>query len=147
MLVPVSGTIPHPWIDSSQAPLYVWRFPAEASYDDCTAFCQARETWARDVFTPVAWVVDLTLLQKADARHRQIFGEHLKRFERYDRRCNAGSALVVPNAWLRGVVTAVFWLSPPGYPNKLFADFDSAIDWARDRLGEAGNVGFAHGTP
>jgi hypothetical protein len=137
----MSGTIDHPWIDSTRAPLYVWRFADETTYDELVAFCDAREKWARDVYTPVAWVVDLTNLRKADARHRQLFAEHLKRFERYDRRCNAGSALVVPNPWLRGVVTAVFWLSPPEYPHKLFSDLDSAIEWADGRLRERSHAG------
>jgi len=82
----------------------------------------------------VAWVIDLSNIAKASATQRQAFGEHLKRFEAFNVRWNTGSALIVPNAWLRGLVTAVFWISPPKFPNKLFSDPFESKDWAKAQL-------------
>lgn len=63
-----------------------------------------------------------------------MFGEHLKRFEAHNERWNAGSGIVVPNAWLRGLVTAVFWFSPPKFPTKLFPEPAAAERWAKQQL-------------
>jgi hypothetical protein len=79
-------------------------------------------------------VVELSNLTKANAKQRRVFAEHLKRFEGHDVLWNAGSALVVPSAWLRGLVTAVFWLSPPKFPNQAFAKRSDALEWAQIQL-------------
>ena len=64
----------------------------------------------------------------------KAFAEHLKRFEKFNMRWNAGSALLVPSAWLRGLVTAVFWISPPRFPNKRFSEPLEAERWAKKQL-------------
>jgi hypothetical protein len=82
----------------------------------------------------VAWVVQLSNLTKANAKQRRIFADHLKRFEEHDVQWNAGSALIVPSGWLRGLVTAVFWLSPPRFPHQAFARRTDALEWAQLQL-------------
>jgi hypothetical protein len=126
--------IEHPWISSVDKPLYRWTFPAEATDEELQSCFRAREEWAPRAQHPVAWVVDLTHITKAPATQRKAFAEHLKRFEDYNIRWNAGSALVVPNAWVRGVVTAAFWITPPKFPNKLFTEPNEAEAWARAQL-------------
>ena len=81
---------------------------------------------------PIAWVIDLTHITKAPATQRRALAGHLKRFEAFSARWNAGSALVVPNAWLRGLATAVFWVSPPKFPTELFSEPLEAERWARN---------------
>jgi len=130
----VAEPIPHAWIDSSQAPLYVWRFPPDAAYDDLVACCAARETWSATTAEPVAWVVDLTHLKAATAKHRQAFAAHLERFRAFDERWTVASAIVAEAAWVRGLVTAVFWVSPPRFPHRVFGDVISARAWARGEL-------------
>jgi hypothetical protein len=98
------------------------------------ACVQAREKWAATTHEPVAWVVDLTRLTSVDARHRKAFADHLERFRPFDERWTAASAIVASNPWLRGLVTAVFWLAPPKFPNRVFADRDQAILWALSKL-------------
>jgi len=126
--------IDHPWISSDDMPLYRWTFPEEATDEELDACLLARERWGARAHYHVAWVIDLSNITKASATQRQAFGEHLKRFEEYNVRWNAGSALIVPSAWLRGLVTAVFWISPPGFPNKLFSDPFEGEAWARQQL-------------
>lgn len=124
----------HPWILTQSAPVYEIRFPAEASDEDLLAFCEARETWARSAAYPVSWVVDLSTVRSVTATQRRLFGEHLERFEAHDVENNRGSALVVPNAFLRGVVTAVFWIRQPKFPHRAFTAIDDARAWAKGRL-------------
>lgn len=126
--------IEHPWVSHKHVPIYEWAFPAEATDEELTAFIRAREEWATRAHYPVAWVVELSNLTKANAKQRRMFAEHLKRFERHDVLWNAGSALVVPSGWLRGLVTAVFWLSPPKFPNQTFAKRSDALEWAQIQL-------------
>lgn len=126
--------IEHPWVSHQHVPIYEWAFPAEATDEELTAFIRAREEWATRAHYPVAWVVELSNLTKANAKQRRMFAEHLKRFEGHDVLWNAGSALVVPSGWLRGLVTAVFWLSPPKFPNQAFAKRSDALEWAQLQL-------------
>jgi hypothetical protein len=126
--------IDHPWVSHKHVPIYEWAFPAEASGDELDAFIRAREEWAERAHYPVAWVVQLSNLTKANAQQRRVFADHLKRFEGHDVQWNGGSALIVPSSWLRGLVTAVFWLSPPKFPHQAFARRADALEWAQLQL-------------
>lgn len=126
--------IEHPWISSALMPLYRWTFPSEATDEELQACFRAREAWAARAHHPVAWVVDLSNIVTAPATHRKAVAEHLKQFEDFNVRWNAGSALIVPNAWVRGLVTAAFWLAPPKFPTKLFSDPIEAEAWAKGQL-------------
>lgn len=124
----------HPWIDSSHAPVYVWRFPGSATDEEVVACCEARERWAKIARHPCAWVVDLRELLRASPAQRKLFADHLKRFEPHDVKFNAGSAIVLSNAWLRGVVTAVFAVTQPKFPNRTFASVEEGLKWATEQL-------------
>ena len=126
--------IAHPWVSHRHVPIYEWRFPAEVSDEELEAFVRAREDWASKAQYPVAWVVDLSNLRTAGSVQRRIFAEHLKRFEKHDVQWNGGSARIVPRAWLRGLVTAVFWISPPKFPHQAFAKRTDALEWAQLQL-------------
>jgi hypothetical protein len=126
--------IDHPWVSHRHVPIYEWTFPSEATDEELDAFARAREEWATQAHYPVAWVVELSNLTKANAKQRRAFAEHLKRFEEHDVQWNAGSALIVPSSWLRGLVTAVFWISPPKFPHQAFAKRMDALEWAQLQL-------------
>ena len=100
--------------------------------------CVARERWALRANYRVAWVVSLAGIVQATAGQRRLFGEHLKRFESHDVAFNQGSALLVPNPFVRGILTAVFWLNPPRFPNECFGTLVEAREWAEQRLSEGG---------
>jgi hypothetical protein len=126
--------IDHPWVSHQHVPIYEWAFPPEASDEELDAFIRAREDWASRAHYPVAWVVELSNLTRASAKQRQAFAQHLQRFEPHDVLWNGGSALVVPSGWLRGLVTAVFWISPPQFPHQAFAKRSDALEWAQLQL-------------
>ena len=125
--------IDHPWIDSSRTPVYILRFPEVITDADLEACCIARERWAAKARFPVSWVSDLSNVRSVSAKQRKTMAEHLARFEPHDLAHNLGSAIVVPNAFLRGVVTAVFWLRPPKFPHQSFATPEEALRWAQSR--------------
>lgn len=126
--------VAHPWVSNDLMPVYRWTFPEEASDAEVFACLEARREWAVNVHYPVAWIVDCSRVKKVTATQRQAFAEHIKWYEPYDARWNAGSALVVPNRWIQGMVTAIFWFSKPGCPHKTFMHPHEAEAWARNQL-------------
>ena len=126
--------IQHPWYGNEEMPLYRWTFPEVATDEDLAACLEAREHWGLRARYEVAWVIDLSNLTNASATQRKMFVDHLKRFEWHNNRWNTGSAVIVPNGWLRGLVTAVFWFSPPDFPTKICANVQQGEQWARQQL-------------
>lgn len=126
--------IDHPWFSNAAMPIYRWTFPSDATDEELRASLQAREDWAVRVRYPMAWVIDLSNVTKAPATQRKALAEHLKRFGELSAPWYAGSALIVPRPWLRGVVTAVTWLAPPKFPHQLFSEPIEAQRWARKQL-------------
>jgi hypothetical protein len=139
----VSALIPihHPWIDESRAPLYVMKFPASTTDEDLLACCDAREVWAERARYPVTWVVDMSSVRSVTPRQRQMFGAHLGRMDKHNFSYNRGASLIVPNAVVRGMVTAAFWIKPPRFPHRLFATRAEGLVWAQEQL----RVGHARG--
>ncbi len=128
----------HPWIDVTHAPVYVMRFPAGASDQELASLCETRERWAQHATHPCAWVADMSLVRSMPPTQRKLFADHLKRFEFHDIAYNRGSAIVVTNAMIKGLLTAVFWLAPPKFPNQAFDDFDKGMAWAKSQLQKSG---------
>jgi hypothetical protein len=126
--------IDHPWISNDLMPIYRWTFPSEATDEELSACLRARDDWAIRVRYHFAWVIDPSNVTTAPATQRKVLAEHLKRYEEFSGRWNTGSALIVPSAWLRGLMTAVFWISPPQYPHKTFSEPTEAERWARKQL-------------
>jgi hypothetical protein len=126
--------VDHPWVSHAHVPIYEWAFPPQVTDEELASFARAREDWAKRARYPVAWVVDLSHIRKATATQRRAFAEHLKRFEEHDVKWNGGSAIIVTSPWLRGLVTAVFWISPPKFPNQTFSNRADALQWARKQL-------------
>lgn len=126
--------IDHPWISNDSMPVYRWTFPPEATDDELSACFRARNDWATRVRYCFAWIIDVSNVTRAAATQRKALAEHLKSHEAFSEQWNAGSALIVPNAWLRGLVTAVFWVSPPSYPHETFSEPIEAERWASKQL-------------
>lgn len=127
----------HPWLDDRRAPLYVVTYPVERTDPDVRAAHADIERIYRETNEPVAWVVDASNVSSAPATQRKIVAEHEERVRPFARRRAAGLALVITNAFVRGIFTAVTWMTPLKYPHKIFGDRESAIAWARDQLREA----------
>jgi len=119
--------IDHPWFSNDLMPIYRWTFPSEATDEELRACLQAREDLAIRARYYTAWVIDMSNITKAPATQRKALAEHLKRFDEFGARWNAGSALIVPSPWLRGLVTAVTWFSPPSFPYQLFSESLSIV--------------------
>jgi hypothetical protein len=127
-------TTTHPWIDASEAPLYVIHYPAARSDDEVVAAHAAIRAIYESSDRRVGWVVDASDVRDAPATQRKIVAEHEARVRLLaERRC-AGLAVVLPNAIVRGFFTAVTWISPLAYPHRIFQNRQAASAWVREQL-------------
>jgi hypothetical protein len=126
--------IAHEWVSSRHAPLYELTFPAAASDERVAALCRALEFWHARYDHPYAWVFNLSLIEDAPAVQRQMFRDHMVKVRDHETRFHQGVGLVVPNAFLRGLVTATFWFVQPKFKHEAFASHEQAFDWARRQL-------------
>ncbi len=46
----------------------------------------------------------------------------------------AGEAIVVESNFLRGLITAIFWITSPAHPSKTFTEPGAARDWTLTQL-------------
>ena len=133
----------HRWILVEGAPLYVMRFPSQTTDQELRGLIEAREHWARECRHTHAWLVDLSAVEKVPASQRRMFGEHLREMRPCDIRYNAGSGIVVGSPIVRGILTAVFWITPPEFPHSVHKYVDDARDWCRAQLARRLDSGMA----
>lgn len=69
-----------------------------------------------------------------NGRQRRRISEWAKAEEDRAHRHCAGLAFVTRSPITRGIITAIFWFTPPPYPVKTFAREEQAITWAAKRL-------------
>lgn len=129
--------IAHPWVDSSRAPLYQVTFPARAEDETLNAYFKAIEAWSTRAQHSVAWVMNLTQVRAVPASQRAATAAYMRRMEAYDKLHTRATAFVISNAVIRGVLTAIFWVTPPVFPREVFAEHPAAAAWAREKLSQA----------
>jgi hypothetical protein len=124
----------HPWLKQVEATLFVQQYPRRASDDELIEMLDAIERLVFSLRTPYAWLVDLGGVMTASAGQRRMFSNHEDRTKEHDAKLNAGAALLSRSAITTGIITAVFWLSKPSYPTKVFSEIRDAERWARAQL-------------
>ncbi|MEK7704101.1 MAG: hypothetical protein AAB426_04015 [Myxococcota bacterium] len=122
-----------PNLDESSWPLVRVSWTGEVSADDIDAHFAAMKTLAQrgQRFGLVMSVVDLeyptAALRKRVAEHLKVMGAQAKDVVV----CNAH---VVSSAAMRGILTAIYWVSPPPFLTKVFTDPAEAERWVQAQL-------------
>jgi hypothetical protein len=134
---------PHPWLDVSAYPILVVRYPANSDRPEAATeveqFYDAFCAWADSRQVPYTVIADTTMIKTIpSALVRAAVAKGEARTAEFEAKLNHGTAVIVANDITRGVATAVFWLSPPAYPMRMFANFDDALAWVLTRLDDAG---------
>jgi hypothetical protein len=84
-------------------------------------------------------VTDITRVQEiAPATQRKYAAEFVKRNASLSQLASFGTASVTPSSILRGIMTAIFWISPPPTPAVFFATRGEAYLHAIDVLERGG---------
>jgi hypothetical protein len=133
------SALEHPWLEQVEETLFLQRYPRTASDDELKSMFVAVERLVFSMHVPYAWVVDIGGVLGSSASQRRLASEHEDRTKEHDRNFNAGSAVLSHSAITAGIITAVFWLSKPSYPTKVFSDVRDAERWARIQLKERGS--------
>ena len=132
----------HPWIDIAHAPVYHLSYPA---YDpnDARQLGQYTAEQSSLYATLAAWTtarrraygftVDLSQIGVSTAMNRQRAIQYMEKVRERGNPFLACRAYITPSEELRGIITAVFWGSPPNYPHALFGTVAEARKWARDQ--------------
>lgn len=136
------SALDHPWLEQVEETLFLQVYPRTASDDELRGMLDAIERLVFSLRSPYGWLVELGGVLSAPASQRRLVAEHEERTKEHDRTFNAGSALLARSAITSGIITAVFWLSKPSYPTKVFSDLREAERWARLQLAARG-VGIA----
>lgn len=90
----------------------------------------------------LAIVVDMTLSGTPSPADRRYASQRLRETYATSGHRIAGVAHVITSPMVRGILSAVYWLSPPPFPVAVVASRHEAIGWAGRRvaLAEAGDA-------
>jgi hypothetical protein len=127
-----------PTIDLARWPVAVARFPRVTTVEGVDAhFREIAELLDRgECF---AMVIDMLAVGIPPATIRAHAGKRLGETYHHELSKNlVGVAHVIDAAFVRGVLTAVYWLAPPPFETAVFGAKDAAIDWAYARVKHAG---------
>jgi hypothetical protein len=83
---------------------------------------------------PYVLVFDLSTTGMPTPTQRRKLAEHMTTHEAAIRQRVMGLAIVAPNAVVRGIVTALFWLATPPIQHCLCASRSEASAWAQQLL-------------
>jgi hypothetical protein len=119
----------HPWYGASKPPIIVMTFPERVANDELEAALHDVQRWLLEVDRPFGFIVDMRRPLAISSVQRQMIAEVEKASAEKDRRYNAGQAIVVTNAIMRGIVTAISWMSPPIYPLRVVPSIEHAWHW------------------
>lgn len=133
------GRLNHPWVDERAAPLYLWRVPPEPSSEALGEALEAIQAWVPGLDGPYGWINDPRHLRvRVVASQRKMVAEHLRVVQSHAGRWCAGMATIVTHPAIRGIGTAVGWVTPYRFPVEWCADLEEAWTWARERLMDRG---------
>lgn len=117
-------------LDESRWPIVVGTFPGFADVDDY--FRELRECIARG--QRYAMVTDSSSQLSAHALERKKIADFVRETaEASDLLC-MGSAVIVSGAVARGVLTAIFWVTPHNFPLVVARDLPHGLEIARGWL-------------
>lgn len=83
---------------------------------------------------PYVLVIDLSHAAIPDAVQRSKLAAHIRDNDKEIRRWVRGIGLILTSSLVRGVVTAIFWVSPPPIPSKIFSTQSEAAEWAQSLI-------------
>jgi hypothetical protein len=114
--------------------LVVVRFLGGVSDAELRAMLDTLEGFVRDEALRPAFVFDVSRGVVPPAAQRRMMGEWLRKHSAAIRRHCVASAYVLPNAGLRGMLTAILWIAPHPIPHLVCKSAFEGRAWARSQL-------------
>jgi len=127
---PQSGRI---LVSEELAPLYVVRFEGVTTDAQFEAYLDhvLRITRRGEMH---AMVYDASQAGWIPPSQRQLQADWMREHDKLNRDLTAGLAFVLPSPLLRGVLTAILWLTPMPCPHTVTRTLDHGVAWCRARL-------------
>lgn len=120
-------------IDSSRWPLLLVRLPPTATDEEVQAYLDQLRTF-RERREPYAVIVEASASQGFSARQRKMQADYIESGIQTSRIYLKAFAFVARSALQRGMMTAILWMKPPEWPNRIFSTTGEAIAWASELL-------------
>jgi hypothetical protein len=121
-------------IDASRHPIVVVTFvgaATDAEFQDYLASMENMMVMRRGTNCTI---LDATRAGNTPALQRRMQADWLKRNEELLRKHSAGTAFVINSPLVRGLLTAILWMSPMATPHTVVASLDEAERWAAAQL-------------
>jgi hypothetical protein len=112
----------------------VWATPPSAQVEGAVELVLAELEAQLARAVPYVLVFDLSRAAIPDAVQRQKLAAHVRDNDEAIRRWVRGLGVVLTSSLVRGVVTAIFWFSPPPVPSKIFSTRAEAAEWAQSLI-------------
>ena len=121
-------------IDESKWPRVYATWPGEQLSDD--AFEQMAKAFSALSKRGQRYVIihDARLAVRPTPNQRAIAAKYQKLDAELSKRFIVGTAIVVSSTLAAGALTAINWLAPPPFPQKVFSKVADAEKWATEQL-------------
>lgn len=120
-------------LDRSSWPVVVVRFDGIASDDEFARYLEETLACLQPGKRSVT-VLDAREPTGATQHQRRMQADWMKQNRARIKECSAGLAFVFESPMVRGVLTAIMWISPLPVPHRIFAKMEEAREWSRQRL-------------
>ncbi len=87
---------------------------------------------------PYAIVMDMSKMSAASAEQRKMAADWTAQHNDSLRKYTVAQAYVVNSTFVRGLLTAIYWMTPPPYPYKFLGNLEHAYAWAAEMLARRG---------
>jgi hypothetical protein len=81
-------------------------------------------------------VMDCSIAARLTPVQRRMYTDWLQDNDQALKECLLGAAFVMPNALVRGALTAIFWVVKLSAPHTVHRTLDGALDWSLARAHE-----------
>ena len=121
--------------DLSNWPVIVMQPPSHAMADaDFQAYLDWMEKHITTRRVPYAVVNDARGAPPPSASQRKMVAAQMERLAPFTSEYCKGASFVFESAMMRGIMTAIFWITKPSYPVNVFGNVGSAVEWCNGQL-------------
>lgn len=125
--------MPVPILDESNWPIVRVTWKGEVSAEDIDAHFAAMKVLI-ERGQRFGLVMSIIELDNPTPALRKRVTEHLANMRGPAKDVIVCNAHVVSSTTMRGILTAIYWVSPPPFLTKVFTDLFQAEEWVRSRL-------------
>jgi hypothetical protein len=125
-------------IDVSRHPLVVITFVGATSEDDFDRYLEEMQRLVLSRRERNVTIIDGSRSERTTPLQRRKQADWMRTNDDMLRRYSLGTAFVISSPVVRGVLTAILWVSPMSAPHTVVATYEEAERWANAQLNAVG---------